>query len=464
MPARDPSSEPPRVLFGSQDAERSWDPAPGQVFPELPGGHSAAVLASADELLLLAARPGDEVLCSRRPPDALLRRLRDLGCEAAVTPVPGDPGTPVERRIADGALAPGHARGRTAVPYAVVTDTAEAVRALGAAGVTVPPAVAARVNSKTWSNGFCRSRGLAGTAAVARTEAELHAAAAAVDGPLVLKSPYGVAGRGAVVVRDRRQLAVFARRLAAPADGALAAGVPGDKVLLVQPLYRRALDFSAHLDVGPEGTVALAGFRGMTNRGLAFSSSDGLAPHDRRRLEDDEAYGSVLRDLGAELLRAGYHGPVSVDGLLTADGLLVPVLDVNARLSLGRFGLELQERCVARSADRSALVGLHAAPVPVGVPYEEADALVDRVLAAAGLRRDGAGRPGVTALTGGTLQGPVGRLYFAVHSTTAEEGRDLARATRETLASGVPAGIPTAAPPTGTLPAATSAAGRRVAP
>lgn len=438
MPARDPSSETVRVLFGSQDAERAWDPALRHVFPELPGGNSAAVLASADELLLLGARPGDEVLCSRRPPDALLRRLRDLGCDALVTAVPGDPGTPVERRLADGALAPGHARGRTAAPYAVVTDTAEAARALGAADGTVPVAVAARVNSKNWSNDFCRSRGLAGTAAVARTEAELHAAAAAVDGPLVLKSPYGVAGRGAVVVRDRRQLAVFARRLAALADSGTP-GAPGgseDGGLHVQPLYRRVLDFSAHLDVRPDGAVALAGFRGMTNRGLTFSSSDSLVPDDRRRLEDDEAYGAVLRDVGAELSRVGYHGPVSVDGLLTEDGLLVPVLDVNARLSLGRFGLALQELC----ADRCALAGLHAAPVPVDVPYEEADALVDRALRAAGLCWDGTPRPGVTALTGGTLQGPVGRLYFAVHSTSAEEGRDVARATREALAAGLSAG------------------------
>lgn len=437
MPARDPSPEPLRVLFGSQDAERAWDPAARHVFPELPGGNSGTVLASADELLLLSARSADEVLCSRRPPDALLRRLGDLGCAARATAVPGDPGIPVERRIADGALTPGHARGRTAVPYAVVTDTAEAVRALGAADATVPLAVAAHVNSKMWSNGFCRSRGLAGAAAVARTEAELHAAAAAVEGPLVLKSPYGVAGRGAAVVRNRRQLVVFARRLAALA--ALAeSGTPGEAEgdgLLVQPLYRRALDFSAHLDVRHDGTVVLAGFRGMTNRGLTFSSSDGLAPEDRRRLEDDEAYGSVLWDLGRELFRAGYHGPVSVDGLITEDGMLVPVLDVNARLSLGRFGLDLQERC----AGRCALVGLHAVPVRVGVPYEEADALIDRALAAAGLHWDGTTRPGITALTGGTLQGPVGRLYFAVHSATAEEGRDMARAARETLAASPPA-------------------------
>lgn len=206
----------------------------------------------------------------------------------------------------------------------------------------------------------------------------------------------------------------------------------------MQPLYHRVLDFSAHLDVRPDDTVMLAGFRGMTNRGLAFSSSDGLAPDHRRRLEDYEAYGSVLWDLGTELFRAGYHGPVSVDGLLTGDGLLVPVLDVNARLSPGRFGLALQERC----AGRCALVGLQAVPVPVCVPYEEADELVDRALGSAGLRWDGTTRPGVTALTAGTLQGPFGRLHFAVRSPTAGEGRDTARATREALAAGLPAGRP----------------------
>ncbi|MEU3735076.1 hypothetical protein AB0E81_37640 [Streptomyces sp. NPDC033538] len=422
MPPRTPR---PKVLFGGQDAERAWNPGGPSVLPELGADLSGALLASTDELLVLLAGAGDEVLCSRRPPTALLRRLHAFGCAAKVTAVPGDPGTAVERRLAAGALPPGYARGRAALPYAVVPGTADAVRVLGATGQTVSAVVAARVNSKSWSNDFCRDHELEGVATVVRTGAQLDAAAAAIDGPVVLKSPHGVAGRGALLVRDRRQLAVVARRLDRQAPS-------GAQPLLVQPCYRRALDFSAHLDVRPGGSV-LAGFRGMTNRGLAFSSSDTLASADRRRLEDDETYRAVLGTLGRALVAAGYHGPVSVDGLVTEDGVLVPVLDINARLSMGRYGLALERLC----ADRCRMVSLHTVPLRTNVSYEEADALVDQALGRAELRWDGSG-PGVTALTAGTLQPPAGRLYFAVHADTAQQTDAVVRTVRNLLADGLP--------------------------
>ncbi|MFJ6695335.1 hypothetical protein ACIQM4_04585 [Streptomyces sp. NPDC091272] len=426
MPMPTPLPEVSKVLFGSQDAERAWEPAPDGVFPPVAVHLSAAVLASADELLVLEGRSGDEVLCNRRPPAALLRRLRALGCAAEVTEVPGDPDTAVEHRLAAGALPPGHARGRAPAPYAVVPFTAEAARALGAVGETVPAAVAARVNGKAWSNDFCRTRHLAGVAAAVRTAPELAAAASAIEGPLVLKSPYGVAGRGASVIRDRRQLASFARRLSQRRDQDTAG-------LLVQPYYRRVLDFSAHLDVGRDGRVGVVGFRGMTNRGLAFASSDTLAPEERRRLADDGRYRAVLTDLGTALAAAGYHGPVSVDGLLTDDGLLVPVLDVNARHSMGRYGLSLERLC----ADRCRVVGLYTAGVRVGVPYEQAYELISDALAHQGLLWEGTG-PGATCLTAGTLQQPSGRLYFAAHADSAREAGEVAAAVRGVLGAGAP--------------------------
>jgi hypothetical protein len=383
-----------RVFFGSQDAERAWAGPESAGLPGLPPGPSAAALGSADELLLLIAGDADEVLCNRPPPATLLARLRSLGCHATVTTVPaGADDLPVEQRLAAGALPAGHAAGRQAVPYAVLPRTEAAVRALGADGPVVSLDVATRVNSKLWSNDLCLVLGLPGAAAVVRTAEELSAAAAATSGPLVLKSPHGVAGRGSLVIRDRRQLAVVSRRLDADPS----------RVVLVQPLLARAGDFSAHLDVSPGGGTTVAGFRGMTNRGLAFASSDSLTPAELDRLTTDDHYLAVLAEVGAALARDGYHGPVSVDGLVTEDGTLVPVLDVNARLSMGRYGLALEGRLPGR-------VSLRFADLPVAVSAEEADVLVDEALSRSGLR------PGVVALTAATLRQPAGRLYYALHA------------------------------------------------
>lgn len=411
------------TFFGTFEAERFWQGSDGSALPEVAARPTAAALASADELLITLSAPGDTVLCNREPTPGLLERLSVYGPCGSVRGVPGDAQDCVEERIARGATELG-TPGNRARPYAVIPGTAEALRALGIAEPSPSVQATAAVNSKLWSNAFSLRHSLPGAATVVRTGAELEAAAGLIDGPVVLKSAYGVAGRGSLLVHELKVLAGIGARL----DNAAALS-GDDAALLVQPFFVRTADFSAHLDVDPCGTTRLVGLRGMTCRGLAFSSSDTLEEPLAQRLRSDADYTATLWQLGVELAEAGYFGPVSVDGLVARDGTLVPVLEVNARLSMGRVGLKLDRRAPGLCSS----LGSFNAPVAEGTSYEDLDARLDAAVRGADLAWDGGSPAGVVLLSGATLQPPTGRVYWAAHAGSPEKIELLVQALRKAL-------------------------------
>ncbi|WP_245594667.1 hypothetical protein [Actinospica robiniae] len=419
----DASAQTSGTFFGTFDAERFWQKSDRSALPEAAARPTASALASADELLIMLSTPGDAVLCSREPTPGLLDRLAVYGSCGSVRGVPGDADVCVEERIA-GLAGQLSTPGNRARPYAVIPATARAIQALGIAEHSPPAEAAATVNSKVWSNAFSVRHGLPGAATVVRSSAELEAAAAGIEGPVVLKSAHGVAGRGSLLVHERRVLTSIGARL----DNA-------DTALLVQPYLVRTADFSAHLDVDACGTTRLVGLRGMTCQGLAFSSSDTLDESLAQRLRSDPDYTATLWQLGVELAEAGYFGPVSVDGLVTRDGTLVPVLEVNARLSMGRAGLELDRRAPGLCSS----LGSFNAPVAEGTKYEDLDARLDTAVRDADLAWEGGSRAGVVLLTGATLQPPTGRIYWAAHAGSPEKIELLVQGLRAALTS---AGFP----------------------
>ncbi|GAA1965098.1 hypothetical protein [Kitasatospora viridis] len=413
---------PPRVLFGSFDAERSWEARGGRsALPSLAPGPAAAALAGADELLLQLCGPRDLLLTGRPMVPELLADLRSHAALGAVATVPGDPAVPVEERLAAGAGAGLGASAHTPLPYAVLPVTPAAVAGLGGTAAVPEPAAVLAVNAKTWANAFCAAHGVEGAARTAGSAEELEREVGRLGYPVVLKSAHGVAGRGSMVVTDALRLgAVLRYQRARAADR----GEP----LLVQRLYQRAADFSAHFDLAPDGSMGEVAFRGMTNTGLSFAGSDTLDERVEARLRADDGYLRVLAALGAELGAAGYWGPVCVDGLIATDGTLVPVLDVNARLSMGRIALALDAAAPTR------LTRLSFAAVRCSGEPRDSYLTIRRMLAEAGLAVTGDRGHGVRVLTAATLRAPVGRCYYVVQADTTEQVAESERRLRELLA------------------------------
>lgn len=399
--------------FGTFDAERFWCPPARTRLPSLVGAEAQAVVAGLDEALAVACQP-DDLLITR---GALAPAQREALGAAGITfrslatgpAAPGEADSPLEAAIADDpALCRALAGAAHLQPYAVIPATTPLLaRVPDSESELPPPAVVQEVNGKAWSSELAAALGLPGAGTVVRSAAELAAAVEQLAGTVLVKDPYGVAGRGTVEVTGPGALRRLVRRIKTQEDAGL------HTELVVQPRYERAVDFSAHLQVRPDGTWFLRGLQGMTNGGYRHAVSHPVPPELPAEL-GRRGYPAVLEQVASALAAAGYTGPAGIDSMLLADGGWLPVLEINARMSMGLLTLELD----ARFRPHGLRAHLWQQDVFVAEGADVTNLLF--ALRAAGLLYDGGARPGVLPLSGGSLCTPRGRLVCAALCTPEE--------------------------------------------
>ena len=247
----------------------------------------------------------------------------------------------------------------------------------------------ARLYSKAWSADFLRTvlaRGALGTAHPAPepwlcTEHEVGVAVDTLEGAfeaiaairrrghhrVVAKEAHGLAGHNAIRLWEPEVLEAQRRWL----ENALQNG----RQLVIEPWLERELDFSIQLEMG-ERSLKLCGYTGLINdRKGQFQANWAAANCDRRipanvttlfRQPADisghlqRLYGDILSLLEAELQRAGFVGPVSIDAFVyrTPQGgcRLKPVVEINPRYTMGRLTLELMKHTCPGSCGLFRLV------------------------------------------------------------------------------------------------------------
>ncbi|MEV4825906.1 hypothetical protein [Micromonospora sp. NPDC049274] len=389
------------VHFGSFDAEAVWRPEDLAGLPAAPTAGGSRGRRGMDELLAVGCAPGDLLLTAEPMDEALVEALAVAGIAPRVAAVPGHPDSTVEERLAAaGGTSLPAVSGWAAAFYAVRPDTSVAVRRLGLRAVVPAVEVVARVNSKVWSNDLVRDAGLPGGAVLATTPAQVRRLVRDAQGDVVLKDPYGVAGRGALRVTTPRMLDTVVRHL----ERQVARGARVE--LLVQPLFEEASSFSTHVEVDPGGVVRWRGVQHVDNAEFAYRGS-GPLPADQHASLDTSAHREAITRVGTALAAEGYSGPVCVDGLRLHDGTVVPVLEVNARRSMGLLNLHLDRR--ARAVGLRSWLRCRPTPVRPGDTVARlVSAFADAKLLFRGTD------PGVLPLASGTLTPPRGRLFLAV--------------------------------------------------
>ncbi|WBQ07173.1 hypothetical protein [Kribbella sp. CA-293567] len=410
--------------MGTFDAESWWRPADLAALPAIGGGAGDPAVDAMDELLAGFCQTGD-LLITRRPMNTAVRE----GLAAAFGTrfdhlALGDPGPgPIERHILADQHVMNDIRGATITPYAVLPDT------WTLAEQQLPtPEVVAQVNSKSWSNELVRQLGLPGAGRLARSVDDLVDAVTATKFKALIKDPYGVSGRALLEVPSPGVLKAIERVLRRQvADGRRVE-------LVVQEKFHKRHDISGHFDLDRDGSWEFLGIQQMTNRGFRhFGSSPACAT-----LIDHGWYAETVAEVLPSLTAAGYWGPVGIDSMLLDDGTLIPILEINARQSLGLLAIHLDRR-----ATQYGLTGhlwqLELNLAPGGT--------VDNVLDAFGnIRYDGSARPGVTVLNGSTLTAPGGRVHVAIFCAAGELHRWRQRLLTEVISAGLtPRGMTDAA-------------------
>jgi hypothetical protein len=232
----------------------------------------------------------------------------------------------------------------------------------------VPPLEAVRrANSKVFAHELARKLGLAPPGWVCASEADVTARLAERFAPgelWVVKRAFGFAGRGHLLGRGPEL----------PPNGAgwLRRAFAGGDAVVLEPWVARERDLSVQLEVGRDGAVRIVGqLELLTNENGSYLGHKlgalELAPEHRARLA---AAGEAV---GRELAREGYFGPAGIDAYVERGGELRPLVEVNARHTLGRVALAF-ERLVpeggvacwrgVRDGRRAAAVGWLTDPWP----------------------------------------------------------------------------------------------------
>ncbi|MGW7446193.1 preATP grasp domain-containing protein [Kitasatospora sp. NPDC054795] len=342
----------PLVLLGNFEVEEQW--AAGEhTLPRFSADSGTAVVNRMDEFALLLGRPGDHVVLKTLPDPAYLDYLTDLGVglpqlhvaadqrfERTVTAdVLGDPAL-LDRLSALGAS------GARLLPHGTSPLEELLARRTGLPLATPDAALCKAVNSKVYSRGLADQLGLPQPAGwTCETLPELAAALEDAKGLLargrraVVKEAYGVSGKGLVVLDGERRTDRVLKMLSAKVERS---GRP-DIAFVVEEWVENHGDLNYQFTVGRDGSVHFdfvkrALTEGGVHKGHRFPAeltSDQLALITR-----------AAALLGARLAADGYYGVVGVDAILTADGGVHPVIEINARNNMSTYQTRLQEAFV----------------------------------------------------------------------------------------------------------------------
>ncbi|PRY38126.1 ATP-grasp domain-containing protein [Umezawaea tangerina] len=337
----------PLVLVCNFEAEAFW--AERYLgLPSVPFSASTRLVRRMEELGVLLGGPDDYLVVSEDVDPGFRRYAEDLGFALPTVLVPEnvDPArSTTENALAspellarlggiDGVLLP---MGTTVPEQKLAEETGLPLAVPGAE-------VFERVNSKIYGRRVAAAGGLRPVPGFeCETTAEFLAVLDELE-PLVaqgervvVKDAYGVSGKGLVVLDAAVKVAgvrkLVTRRAARTGDDRLH--------VVVERWLPKRFDLNYQFTVGRDGAVAFDFVKqALTEDGVhkGHLVPAELPPHHHEELR------RAADVIGARLHADGFSGVAGVDAILGADGVLYPLLEINARLNMSTYQGGVTER------------------------------------------------------------------------------------------------------------------------
>ncbi|MBN3525227.1 peptide ligase PGM1-related protein [Paenibacillus apiarius] len=339
-PAPKPLYDGPRIALGTFDAEAYWRPAELAALPAIRAAQRHSAAGFMDELLFPLSGEGGVLVTRHAMNEAHKAYLRDIGFRFRSLSIGKTASRGADRRDDIFQAIAGHPaqaewrnllRELPCAPYAVIPSAAELARRYNLAGMIPAADVVAKVNSKAYSLRLAEELELKPQGRLAVDAAEVERIGTELlrqSGRLVMKDPYGVSGSGNLAVDSSALLGRLASYLRVQQKA-------GKRVmLLLEPWLAKQADFSCQLFIAADGRITLLGVQRMVNRQLNYAGSRAAEAELTERLAE-AGYFAAMERLAVRLYQEGYFGPVCVDSMLLENGDVYPVVEINARHSMG---------------------------------------------------------------------------------------------------------------------------------
>ncbi|WP_072329324.1 MULTISPECIES: peptide ligase PGM1-related protein [unclassified Paenibacillus] len=370
-------------------AEKYWHPVHAGVIDRT----EDRIVARVEEMNLLLCREQDILIVRERPDEAYLAKLREWGFEVPrriLVPFGADAPLPISELVLQdeelkrelaaaaaeaaaevkakmksaggsgrtesapaggraGASAVGtikaggggpedaglHPVGVYFVPYAVTRLEERIAEECRLTLVGAPAAVSAAVNDKIGSRRIAQSLGLpVSQGRVCLSAAEIRDEYERLTererfATVIVKEPHGASGKGLYKVDSPEKLGLLLSRLARFSRGR------EDAQWLVEGWYRAQADISLQLYVSPQGEARVFSIKRQVLRDTVYIGSRVPAELDESALSAYRKYGELIgRHLYEEY---GYTGVAGIDSIITEEGTILPVIEINGRFTLSTY-------------------------------------------------------------------------------------------------------------------------------
>ncbi|MBN1600185.1 MAG: hypothetical protein JW915_01190 [Chitinispirillaceae bacterium] len=199
-----------------------------------------------------------------------------------------------------------------------------------------PVEVVKGVNSKIYSHEMHEILGIARYSEKVRNVNDLRKAVANLSGSVLLKYPNGVSGKGNLLIQSDTMFERMVRFFEAQIKNGK------ELELLVEPLLDKMIDFSCQMKIELNGHCRILSVQQMENNNFAYWGSN-CAEDDLCGLLETKQYFQLMQRVGSQLYADGYFGNVCVDSMFLKDKTLVPIVEINARKSMGLINYSMNE-------------------------------------------------------------------------------------------------------------------------
>jgi hypothetical protein len=339
------------LYLGTFNSEFFWKDKQFSELPSIPDQQSDKVLSVIDELQFVFCKNSNDTVITRLPFNRFHKDyLFELGFEFKNNDIPLDYGfsekDPYSKSVCN--LVAEHKDleyFRNMIsgvnhysPYSILLESDMLLKKLNLETEIPDINAVKKVNSKVFSTKLSKQLKTGKKEEIIYSSNDLFLIGKEMlaQSPVLIKDPMGVSGKGNLLIQSEKLL----NRIC---DHIRKQEYSGKSTcFIIESLLNKKMDFSCQLYISQLGEIKFVTIQVMQNKAFAFSGIQ-TAESEFYSFLDKTDYLKQAEWIGKEMWKEGYFGPVCIDSMVDQQDQVIPIIEINARKSMGLINFHLDQ-------------------------------------------------------------------------------------------------------------------------
>lgn len=317
------------VVMGYFNSENFWKEENRCELPSLRDKEAEHIVEAMDEMLFVLCEKED-ILLTQYPMEKCLRIYLDgIGFSFENKCLSKETDVALMQSLKD----------RHLKTYAILPETKAFCERYNVRMQMPSIACVKKVNSKSYSTKIYKEIGLQPIGQVITSLETLLEEGSKLlkQGAFLIKEPMGVSGKGNLLIDHEKTLLRMQKHFTKQIQ-------KGKQLeLIIEPLLNKKIDFSCEFQLNQNGHVEILSIQKIVNKGFGYLGSI-TADKAFQIFLEKQGYFEIISKVGAKLHKEGYFGSVCVDAMVLEDDTLIPIVEINARKSMGFINYYIEQK------------------------------------------------------------------------------------------------------------------------